>query len=108
MTLAIKTKESVIIRCRACKYHFVPIPRWQYNNNPDCPSFAPSINETCNDPGHPSYRHGIKSSRCHFIVTAGMITYCADCSHDLAGKTLPLESFSNADVARFNEPGYQE
>ncbi len=108
MPTCIKVKIGVVIRCRACEQHFIHLPRWGFNGDMDKPTFTPSINESCNDPGHPSYQPRAKSSRCHFTVTGGMITYHGDCSHDLAGQTLPLEEWSAEDIERYNQPGYQE
>ena len=33
----------------------------------------------------------IKSPRCHSFVRNGMIQYLGDCTHGLAGKTIPME-----------------
>jgi hypothetical protein len=27
---------------------------------------------------------------CHYIMTAGMISFCGDCTHSLAGKIVPI------------------
>jgi hypothetical protein len=104
---AIQLKGYVVIRCRACGQHLIPVPRWNFNGSFDSPTFTPSINETCNDPGHPSYQPQAQTSRCHFVVTNGQITYCGDCLHSLAGQTMPLEDFSEADVVRYQGEGYQ-
>lgn len=54
-------------------------PIWQFNGNPDAPTFSPSLLNT--RPGH----------RCHLFVTDGNIIYCSDCDHSLAGQTVPME-----------------
>jgi hypothetical protein len=27
---------------------------------------------------------------CHYILTAGVLNFCGDCTHELAGKSVPL------------------
>lgn len=42
----------------------------------------------------PSFKHGWRSSKgdhiCHYVLTAGVLTYCADCTHAMAGQVVPL------------------
>jgi len=106
MPTAIKLKGYVVIKCRACGQHLIPVPRWNFNDDLESPTFTPSINETCNDPGHPSYQPQAQSSRCHFVITSGQIAYQGDCSHDLKGHTLPLEHWTEAEQQHYAEPGY--
>lgn len=68
------------------------------------PTFTPSINECCNPPDHPHYRPDVITSRCHFIVTDGNISYCPDCTHDLANQTVPLDEFTEAEM-KYHELG---
>jgi hypothetical protein len=43
------------------------------------------------------YKHGREGTpgrpRCHSVVTNGMISFCADSTHALAGQTVRLEDF---------------
>jgi Family of unknown function (DUF6527) len=94
MPTCIKVKIGVMIRCRRCEYHIIPLPRWGFNGDMDRPTFTPSLKET--------NQHGV----CHFVVTAGNIAYQSDCWHDLKGQTLPLEEWSQEDVERYNQAGY--
>ena len=103
---AIQIKGYMVIRCRACKQHLIQVPRWTYNGNADSPTFSPSVNETCNDPGHPSYQPQAMSSRCHFTVTDGKITYHGDCLHELRGQTMELEDWTAEQIAHYQQPGY--
>jgi hypothetical protein len=57
---------------------FIP---WSFNGNEQCPSFTPSLKRTT------PWRD---NSCCHMFVTDGMIQYCGDCKHELAGKTVPM------------------
>jgi len=105
--VAIKCKSSIVIRCRACGTHFIDHARWKWNGDVNKPTLTPSVKETCNDPGHPSYQPQAKSSCCHFNLKAGIITYHGDCSHGLRGD-MPLEPFTDEQIAHYNQPGYQE
>jgi hypothetical protein len=99
-------KGYAIIRCRKCGQHLIPIPRWNFNGNVDSPTFTPSVNESCNPPGHPHFQPQAKSSRCHFVVTDGMIAYQGDCTHDLAGQTLPLEDWEPSMIEHYKRGDY--
>lgn len=85
-----------------------PHPRWGYNGNPSRPTFTPSIFVTSTDftekgradyeawyaAGCPKLEGGHKfESRptvCHSFVRDGQIQFLGDCTHALAGKTVPL------------------
>lgn len=76
-----------IFFCPACdKPHAVNTrpdgPQWSYNGNPSRPTFTPSVR--CRHD-----RHG-KTEICHFYITDGQIRFEADCTHELAGKSMPL------------------
>lgn len=85
--------------CPGCNQaHSIPVtgPRaWGYNNNPDKPTFTPSIKVTW--PAKPDAVERFKEWRtervCHSFVTDGQIQFLSDCTHRLAGKTLPLPDF---------------
>ena len=55
-------------------------PRWTWNGSLESPTFHPSL--MCNRP-HPE-------SQCHSVVTDGVINFCADCHHALAGQSVPM------------------
>lgn len=81
-----KTGDYVQFRCPCGSVHGLPIgqgdqPRWDWNGSMEKPTFTPSILVTW----------GGTSRRCHSFVTDGQIKFEADCSHNLAGKTVPLE-----------------
>lgn len=59
-------------------------PIWQFNGDVNSPTFTPSVKiET----GH----HPEASDICHFTITAGMIQYHGDCTHEFKGQILPLQ-----------------
>lgn len=55
--------------------------QWKFNGDLACPTFTPSI------------RIGEKPVRCHLHVENGYLRYEADCTHELAGKTVEMEPF---------------
>ena len=77
--------------CPGCeKKHRVCVDRsqsvsWDYNGNPERPTFSPSVLVTW--PG--------LTKRCHSFVTDGQIRFLDDCSHKLAGQTVPLPAWED-------------
>jgi hypothetical protein len=58
--------------------------RWTFDGNQDSPAFAPSMNISWG----PNSRG--QTSRCHYFLTGGQLQYLSDCTHRLAGQTVPL------------------
>jgi hypothetical protein len=73
--------------CPGCQcYHVYRIartgysgPAWTFNGNLDSPTFSLLLKNTYPD-----------GKVCHLFLTNGMIQYCGDSFHSLAGKTVPL------------------
>lgn len=64
--------------CPGCE-EMHPLPdRWKFDGNLESPTFAPS------------FSHSGPGGTCHYILAAGKLNFCPDCSHALAGKTVPL------------------
>jgi hypothetical protein len=59
-------------------------PTWTWNESMDKPTFSPSLKNTW-DEGDPPVE-----KICHLIVVDGQIQFCADCWHELRGKTVPI------------------
>lgn len=89
--------EECVFRCPACGgYHRVVTakpedgygaiyPLWTFNLNPDAPTFTPSVRvRSADETG---------DTCCHFYVTEGQIQYLSDCTHELAGKRIPMEVY---------------
>lgn len=55
-----------------------PGPRWNWIGDAERPTFTPSVLVTGRD------------TRCHSFVREGSMVYLDDCTHDLAGKTVPI------------------
>jgi hypothetical protein len=74
--------------CPGCKYgHWFGTGHggWVMTGTREKPTVMPSIlvNKD-NDPSYP---------RCHLFIKDGMIKFLGDCTHELRGKTVPMESY---------------
>jgi hypothetical protein len=67
--------------------------KWTYNQNPDRPTFRPSILVTYKHLGKPGEG---QDERCHSVITDGIIDFLPDCTHELAGKAVPLPDWPYA------------
>lgn len=56
---------------------------WGYNDNPEKPTFTPSVGVNLD-------RSAPQLPRCHSFVTDGRIQFLADSDHALAGQTVDL------------------
>jgi hypothetical protein len=82
--------------CPACKeMHAFAIDapfkngaRWSWNGNVDQPSCTPSMNISWGP--YKDDEIDIPLGRCHYFLTNGMIKFCSDSTHELAGKDVPL------------------
>ena len=52
---------------------------WTWDGNTEAPTFFPSFKHT-NGQG----------AVCHYVLTAGVLQYQSDCTHELAGQNVPL------------------
>ena len=113
MKVQLEGNDRLLFRCPGCNHSHVitygPNGIWTYNENPDKPTFRPSVLYT-------SQRlklHGAELSAfmyertlvepkppieyvptvCHSFVTDGMIQFLDDCTHDLKGQTVELPDF---------------
>ena len=88
-----RTKTGIAFWCPGCKgsHAIVTVgdhaigPVWQWDGNVDQPTVSPSILVRANFPpedGGPEV--------CHSFLRAGNIQFLGDCTHDLAGQTVPL------------------
>jgi hypothetical protein len=82
--------QSVLFDCPGCGMLHAPSvksetrPRWEWNGSLEAPTFSPSILVT--------WTHGenYEARRCHSYVRDGRIEFLSDCTHALAGQTVPL------------------
>lgn len=83
-------------------------PRWGYNGNPDKPTFSPSIllrseqwqppvtDENYEEWKRAPWQQTKVQTVCHSFVVDGNIQFLGDCTHAMAGKTVPLPDFDAA------------
>jgi hypothetical protein len=102
--------DRIAFWCPGCKcahaVRVAPAPEpWAYNGDPKAPTFAPSVLvrwSTSEPPVTPENLVQWKAAPwpqttvehvCHSFVTDGRIQFLADCTHALAGQTVPLPDF---------------
>lgn len=90
--------------CPACQeMHSLP-DGWQFNGNVEKPTFSPSFR-------HTGIKRNVVGGRwvgegkeawlydaagqpipevCHYILTDGVLNFCGDCTHSMAGKSVPM------------------
>lgn len=110
------TGDGLMWFCPGCNHaHRIqtgsgPGPRWAWNGNAERPTFSPSVLVTgiredldeaaqaAYDALGPSELHGALSdprfrSVCHSFVVDGQMQMLGDCTHALAGKTVPIPAW---------------
>lgn len=81
-----------------------PGPRWDFNGDYGKPTFTPSIlvqgTQPITDDKHARIMRGEhvepRPFVCHSFVRDGQIQFLSDCTHELAGQTVPLKPFDEA------------
>lgn len=73
---------------------------WQWDCNLESPTFTPSFKHSgkqiakVNGKWNGEWVRGPDGKAldwcCHYIITAGQVAYCGDCTHSLAGKTIAM------------------
>jgi hypothetical protein len=78
---------------------------WGFNGNMDKPSFTPSIKveyprweppvtpENIEQWRQAPWKQTKRDHVCHLYVTEGVLNFLPDCTHELAGKSVPMEGF---------------
>ena len=87
-----KTKGQYSFWCSGCKCrHYIwtknegyDHPIWEFNGDLNNPTVHPSVLVT--------YPVGGVNNICHSFIRDGKIEYLSDCTHELAGKTIEMES----------------
>ena len=82
-----------IFDCPGCKCsHFINTNpayggTWEFNKDMERPTVSPSllINQGSVNPAQP---------QCHIFINNGMIQFLGDCTHELAGTTVPMPDFN--------------
>lgn len=87
--------------CPGCKCGHGVNDKWSFNGDMDRPTFSPSILVRGVQPVTDEEADRILAGEkiepkplvCHSFVRDGQIQFLNDCTHDLAGQTVPLEEF---------------
>ncbi len=80
--------RSMLFECPGCEcLHVVYVagtghPVWSFNENADKPTVSPSVLVR-------SKRRSVDTV-CHSFINDGMIQFLGDCTHKLAGQTVPI------------------
>ncbi len=85
-----ETETSYGIFCPGCERMHLFDKRWNFNGDMDSPTFKPSMLVYQNHPDKPAKKY---NHRCHSYVTDGKIQFLNDCTHELVGTTVLLETF---------------
>ena len=64
---------------------------WGFNGDDARPTFTPSV--LVRYDGSDAGKDGAPPALCHSFVTDGQIQFLGDCTHALAGQTVPLQDF---------------
>lgn len=78
------TTQGYLAYCPGCEeYHLIPYT-WMFWGDHHCPTFTPSLKVQ-------GYSERLEQDYCcHALITDGTWHYLADCSHALAGQSVPL------------------
>jgi hypothetical protein len=93
-------------RCPGCdEVHFIPTnpfryagrPCWDFNGNPDAPTFSPSLLIRTGRAVDPNFvrEEGDPPDVCHSFIRDGQWQFCSDSTHHLAGQTVPMLPWSD-------------
>lgn len=67
-------------------------PNWTFDGNVDAPTFSPSmlIRWGRKVPGYETAADMEEGGICHYFLAAGVLKFCGDSTHALAGKDVAL------------------
>ena len=71
--------------CPGCERLHAVNNCWKFDGNYEAPAFSPSALTTGTKTGSG------EPLRCHCFIRTGKIEFLSDCSHHLAGKSVPME-----------------
>lgn len=91
-----------LFHCPACgTQHALTVmglQAWGWNGDGDRPTFTPSLLVTHKAvPGAADeFKEWRTERRCHSFITDGQIQFLSDCTHALAGQTVPIPDWDTA------------
>ncbi len=102
-----KGEGGFLIWCPGCAgAHYIAVEkplangaRWSFNGNPDLPTFNPSLLIRTGRAVDPTFQAepGDPPEVCHSFVRDGQWQYCGDCTHHLAGQTVPVPEWPSSE-----------
>jgi hypothetical protein len=95
LTFDEKGHYAWLVWCPVCDEPHTFDSRWTMSGTHEAPSFDGSM-LAHESPGSP---------RCHSILTEGVWNYCADCTHDKAGQSIPAPDWASTRWARMRSDG---
>lgn len=90
-----------LVWCPACNEPHLFDGRWTFNGNHEQPSFQASMLVH----GFPDEKPSPEHPRCHSFLTDGVWNYCADSTHEHAGKSLPAPDWADTRWSRMRPDG---
>lgn len=74
-------------------------PRWGWNGDAEKPTFTPSVLVTyqANPKASDEFKEWRTERICHSFVVDGAMQFLGDCTHALAGKTVPIPAWPIAE-----------
>lgn len=96
-------QDRIIFWCPGCNTHHCVNKGWSFNGDFERPTFSPSIlvrgsvpmTEEEMDRAYNGESIQLKPLICHSFVRDGNIEYLSDCTHELSGKTIPMEDIED-------------
>lgn len=99
-----KTVQGHSHWCPGCSEMHILFDSWHFNGNVDKPTYTPSFKHTglkrnivdgaWVGEGKDAWLYDAAGNPipkvCHYILTDGVLHFCADSTHTLAGKSVPL------------------
>lgn len=100
--------NNILRRGEGCYFHWCPacqemhpLPdNWTFNGKPESPTFTPSFKQSgvqrifidgkWTGEWKRDARGNVIPFICHYVLTDGILNFCSDCSHSMAGKSIPL------------------
>lgn len=94
--------------CPGCKEMHVIPKTWQFNGDIDKATFSPSVKITFPKGYYKNGEFSTEEKICHYILTDGVLHFCSDCSHELAGKDVSLPELPEKYVPENEDQECQE
>lgn len=81
--------------CPGCKDHHAWDDSWKFNGDWEKPTIEPSFLTWLDANPKAMSEPYISGRRCHSYIRDGNIQFLSDCTHELAGKTVPIPEWQD-------------